>query len=386
MGETLRTLTIALLILYAITGLTARLEYDDYCVAALADAQGIQHDNAFDYTRAMYQGWNGRYTQLFVHGLLARVEPLNNMLLPAVMILALVLLTKQPLLVVVWLMALPNIDGVLYWQSAAMTYLLPVILALMAWRLASRSAWWAFPLALIAGGCSESMALLLIPVALAAAVYDPTLRKAAAVWCIGLAMAFIVVYAAPGNAVRAAYFPEPSLYAAQYALTAWLITDLPAILLRSLPGLIAAYLMGRAIPVRVTVRTVQGVGILAVVLTLATVGMVVYATSGAVPERVLVLPSILWTLALWLTGSYHARKRTDRQTVTRLLTALLVLAMLYSGARLIDRARYAASWDARDGAIRAGQPVELIDARDSLRETWVAGCTEAWHGRELTIK
>src|SRR5688572_8408459 len=267
-----------------------------------------------------------------------------------------------------------------------MTYLLPVILALLAWRLANRSVWWAFPLALIAGGCSESMALLLIPVSMAAALYDPALRKAAAVWCAGLVIAFAIVYAAPGNAVRAAYFPEPSLYAAQYALSSWLITDLPALLFRSLPGLLAAYLIGRTMPVRVTVRTVQGVGLLAVVLTLATVGMVVYATSGSVPERVLVLPSLLWSVALWLTGSYHARKRTDRQTVTRLLAGVMLLALIHGGARVIDRARYAAQWDMRDSAIRAERVVMLIDSRDSLSEAWVQGCASAWYDRELRIE
>jgi hypothetical protein len=380
----LRTLTIALLILYAIIGLTARLEADDYCVAALLSS-GETHKTALDYTVSMYQGWNGRYTQLFVHGILARFEPLNNMLMPAVMIGLLVLLTRQPLFIAVWLMALPDIDGTLYWQSAAMTYLLPVILALLAWRLSKRSAWWAFPLALIAGGCSESMALLLIPVSMAAALYDPALRKAAAVWCAGLVIAFAIVYAAPGNAVRAAYFPEPSLYAAQYALSSWLITDLPALLFRSLPGLLAAYLMGRTMPVRVTVRTVQGVGLLAVVLTLATVGMVVYATSGSVPERVLVLPSLLWSVALWLTGSYHARKRTDKRNTMRLLNGLLILAIVWMMYRGIDRARYAAAWDARDSAIRAGQVVSVIDARDTLQEAWVLDCAAGWYDGEIEV-
>src|SRR5688572_3351655 len=210
MSRTLQITSMALLVLLAITGLTARLEYDDYCVAAMLSSNRHQNATPLDYTLSMYQGWNGRYTQLLIHGTLARVEPLNNMLLPAVMIMTLVLLTRQPLLIAVWLMALPDIDGTLYWLSAAMSYLLPVLIGLMAWRLANRSAWWAFPLALIAGGCSESMALLLIPVSGAIALMQPEKRKSAVVWCAGLVMAFIVVYAAPGNAVRAGYFPVPS--------------------------------------------------------------------------------------------------------------------------------------------------------------------------------
>lgn len=381
----MRTLTIALLSLYAITGLTARLEADDYCVAALQSANGVTYENAWDYTRAMYQGWNGRVTQLFVQGLLGQFEPLNNMIVPGLMILALVLLTRQPLLIAVWLMTLPHIDGTLYWQSAAMTYLLPVIGGLSAWRLSRRSVWWAFPLALVAGGCSESMALLLIPVAIAAAVIDPTLRKAALVWCSGLVLAFIVVYAAPGNAVRAAYFPQPSMVAVQFGLIRWLMADLPLLLFHSLPGLLAAYFAGRVMPVRVTVRTVFIVWILAILVTMGMAGMVLYATSAGVPERTLALPSMLWTLALWVTGSYHARKRTHRQTVTRLLNALILLAMLHGGARLVEHGAYAAQWDARDGAIRAGHSVGLIDDRDSLVETWVQGCAAGWYGRPLTV-
>lgn len=404
----MQRLFIMLLVVFALTGLTARPEADDYCVAGLVDANGIVHEDVMSYTADMYRGWSGRYSQLFLQGTLARFAPLDNALVPGALILAFVVCLSAilsaynvehtrwiaPAFTAAWLMALPGMDGVLFWQSGAMTYLLPVVIGLLAlWLMKrERSSLWCLPLALIAGGCSETTTVMLAFIGLGLALLDRKLRMPALLWGIGLGVAFVVVYLAPGNAIRAAYFPAPSFSNAKWDTVTWLTGDYVVTIFRTLPGLILAYLAGRLYPVKVSSLTLAAAWSTCILVTFSTLFMVSYATGTSYhPDRVLAGVSLVTCGALYLTGGCGKRKRGEGMRSIAFL--ILTAGIVFNAAKLPERVVYAARYDTRAAQLYSGATtVHSLGEMDSLRppftpgNAWVKACAEAWIGHKFDVE
>jgi hypothetical protein len=246
----LAALTAALVAL-AYVGLYARYMADDYCTADSLHKLGF-----LAFQRRWYTEWTGRFSFSL---LLAAAEWVGPAVVPflaasaiacwvagavwSVYRVAILLALPRPLLtsfllgklvVFATLNGAHNIAQSLYWQSGMLTYTPPLILFTFFVGVACRAVWRRLKgragraetlacgaLALVAGGFSESHALLQVGV-LALALfalywYAPAaLRRAALPPVVaGLACALAagcVVVLAPGNAVRMSYFPpHPNL-------------------------------------------------------------------------------------------------------------------------------------------------------------------------------
>ena len=291
----LAALTAALVAL-AYVGLYARYMADDYCTADSLHKLGF-----LAFQRRWYTEWTGRFSFSL---LLAAAEWVGPAVVPflaasaiacwvvgavwSVYRVAILLALPRPLLtslllgelvVFATLNGAHNIAQSLYWQSGMLTYTPPLILFTFFVGVACRAVWRRLngragrvetlacgALALVAGGFSESHALLQVG-ALALALfalylYAPAALKRAALPPVvaGLACALAavcVVVLAPGNAVRMSYFPpHPNLlkltaislfYTAGFiAYTAYL-SPLTTLLSAALPALLSFQLhRGRA--------------------------------------------------------------------------------------------------------------------------------------------
>ncbi|MDQ3743772.1 MAG: DUF6056 family protein [Acidobacteriota bacterium] len=246
----LAALTAALVAL-AYVGLYARYMADDYCTADSLHKLGF-----LAFQRRWYTEWTGRFSFSL---LLAAAEWVGPAVVPylsataiacwvagavwSVYRVAILLALPRPLLtslllgelvVFATLNGAHNIAQSLYWQSGMLTYTPPLILFTFFLGVACRAVWRRLNgrtgraetlacggLALVAGGFSESHALLQVG-ALALALfalylYAPAALRRAALPPVfaGLACALAagcVVVLAPGNAVRMSYFPpHPNL-------------------------------------------------------------------------------------------------------------------------------------------------------------------------------
>lgn len=231
---------------HALVGWSSRYMADDYCTVGTLRRLGFWESQKFWYTT-----WSGRYSFTFLVNLAEAAGVVVTRCIPALAIvgwvLLLALLFRQlgrgagsigsvlagiavgAALVFVLLDGTPNPYQSLYWQTGMMTYVLPLILltGLGAWLLrqagrevksVSPSACLAVGLyALIAGGFSETYAVLQIAVlavgAVAAWVGLRGNRKRMlallASALLGAGLALVLLYVAPGTEVRRSLVSGP---------------------------------------------------------------------------------------------------------------------------------------------------------------------------------
>lgn len=383
---------VILLVLYAGIGLFTRIEADDYCVAGRVDARQFHHATLPGWTTAMYTGWSGRYSQLIVHGALAHLDPLANMLVPGLLIALSVWLLRRLThlltalaLVAAFLLSMPDGDGfTFYWLSSSLTYVAPVVVMLAALVLLRQGTRFIAPvlfaLGILAGGFSESTTLGI------ALVWLVLTGRRGLLFLVGLVIAFGIVYIAPGNAVRATYFPERDLTAAFYAAWDWWLSTASGY-----PVGIAGYALAFAVGLVYPARIGSGWrwGLLAALVTFGTMMAVTYGAGWSYrPERTLILPVMLWCVTWYSIGAALAGKRHIQGR--GLLTVLVMVCMVVPLNRLPGMVAYSQAWDARDALIRSGvTTVPGIGARDTLTDmnNYANVCASAWYGvDEIVVK
>lgn len=226
--------------------LSNRFVYDDFCTAA-----SVQSQSFGQYILHEYTGWTGRFSYIIVSGLAALAGPRFAAVLPLLLVIAwysaLVwcvlplfrhIKADPPLLyaaalsgffLTILFHSVPNFFESVLWETGAITYTLPLVFFTVVVGLFLR-AWFneqrvpllpVLLLVLISGGFSEVFGLIQIVLFACLCVFlflnktQGTKRQfsfgvfAAFITAV---LVFLVVYAAPGNAVRQAAenHPEPA--------------------------------------------------------------------------------------------------------------------------------------------------------------------------------
>jgi hypothetical protein len=215
------------------------------------------------------------------------------------------------LLTVAFLSALgANLWQGVYWLPGGMTYLAPIILmGLLATERNFRSV--QFALAFLIGGFNESAGLVVV---LAGALY----RRPAIV--IGGVVGTALVFLAPGNVLRAAYFTPNALIETFAASTVVLVRFITNTLIHNPVPLLAALVAGMTLPRALDWRLVA----LAIAALILGIVPTVYL-SGAVTPRVLVLPT-----AALIALCFHAGQAIRQPLSVQLCYAAVALVTLAS--------------------------------------------------------
>jgi hypothetical protein len=197
----MKYLALVALICDLIAALPMRYAADDLTdQVGLRDVSGTIHD--------FYFGWSGRFS----YGLAKTVSKALPVALPTILvILALWMLIRQPVLVVAYLIAVPNVVQSIYWNAGATGYGLAIIglVALVCLNLAPVPC---VLLAFVTAGLSDTLAVVM-PVVLVAWYALERDRRAIYALC-GAIVGLAVSLTSPGNAVRMTYFQRADLLTA----------------------------------------------------------------------------------------------------------------------------------------------------------------------------
>ncbi|MBL8146604.1 MAG: hypothetical protein JNL34_09495 [Anaerolineae bacterium] len=377
------------------SSLFTRIEADDYCFAATVKDAGI-----LGAIPRMYHGWSGLYTDHLVSGLFAAVEPYATRVGVPLMLGAFVFTwwyalaywykrSDALLLTLAFGAALamsrPN-DEPIYWISGITSYWFPfagvglLIGALLRKKtaLAAVTAFLTVALTDIGGG------LIVTGLGLAFLFWEGERRRVLMVLVAGLT-GYLIVFVAPGNAVRRAAFVPVELtpyYIVRVALAGFATNAALSFLFSVVPGIFFSGI-GALLPPHFHVRRLPLL-FLGLVLgaSLATAVVAVIANGWGLGERAIYLLTPLW-LAQWFVLGALIGKRFPSWGWMAVVAGVVLIVV--AGRHVVERAAYAQRWDERHAAILAGYRVRGdIGSWDTLTDTdWALACAEAWYDREI---
>jgi hypothetical protein len=445
------------LALHGYLGFYSRYIADDFCSAAMARRLGV--------LRAVwywYLNWTGRYSASALDAVFGLGGPAITPIVPTVTLLiwlaalmhtAAALLPKEGKFriahavviavtaVYVSLILSPNVPQALYWGQGMRSIVPPLVLSTIQVDCLARMGTKQWPasrhrlqlilgffLAFIIGGFNETYAALQLGALAGSWVIVRAMRS----WetrkqlldhllagAIGAIVAFVIVAASPGNAIRQAFYPAPPALPALLQM-AWanfikFLADTVAAPERMLAILGAA---GLSIFIGFQQKEARG-NVLAVPLILVVgIGLAfacfvpaAYGLSDAPPERTLLIPAYLLTLATILGGvvfgSFMGQKAGaySQRTFARSAIILLASALSISSVVILDRKLissrsvyidYAMHWDAVNEQIlqarEQGQSsiwIQPIDNWAGLNEPndnpkfWVNVCLSEYYGIDV---
>jgi hypothetical protein len=407
------------LVVFAYLGLFTRYLADDFCTTNTALQYGV-----FGSVGWWYTNWAGQFTNWTLKGIVGVLNPMVITILPAFIIAVWFgaaiwmfyeigrlfriqeRLSGAVLLSAVLLFAgftgAPNVIQSLYWFGASIPYTMPLIVLMLYigfflhflrrypdGKLPFWAIFMAAVVAFLAGGMSEMyvifqgvvFGLMILGVLLAAP--NPVKKSGTILLAIGLAasmVAFIIVLAAPGNAVRKAAFGETlpileiilrtlRVAASFFATDIGVFSPIPLLVALILPAVVTSQFLTFEQPVRMSGKRARKLlalsGGVAILLLLVIIGPSIYGTSVAPTPRVyftahLVMISIamFWGCVVGLdlkrtlkpSGSYPA------WGAVIVLGLLLIVGPLAATAQILNRApafnTFAFEWDQRDHHIR----------------------------------
>lgn len=321
-------LLFATLLLYAVLGLTATFAADDYCQAAIARQYGL-----FGSVGYTYATWSGRFSQTFLSGglylVFDRAAPLVGAVLCISTLAAVTALRwgrAGLVLSVTFVAALgENIWQGLYWLPGGMTYLVPLVLMAVVRKNRTTE----FALAFAISGFNESAGLVVI---LAGVLYRRPLIL------LGALVGTLLVLAAPGNAVRAAFFERQGLMETAFVTGVVLSRFLTGLLVSVPVALLGALVAGMMRPAGFDRRLV----ILCLAALVVGIAPTLYL-SGAVTPRTLVLPTaavigLCFHIGQVL-GTQHAMSRQlQYAAVVLLLLGAMEFTQVALGRSFVERA------------------------------------------------
>lgn len=425
LGTVLLAVTLALGLLGYI-GTFSRYMGDDYCSSSMLQSLGYMPSQWYWYTQ-----WTGRFSFTW---LITSIELMGSAIvpfLPAVMIilfcLASIWAAYQLVCLAHWspaylhalgmglgfvfalLATTPNIVQSLYWQTGAITYLLPLILftsnvGTLVW-IYRRDMGFHIPalfiimlLSFFAAGLSDMFALFQIVILLAAtlliwkkAALHQRLMSTIVPTLLVSCLATMIIALAPGNTVRQSVLsPHTNLitasmnsvyYAARTVFLTFVRAPLHSLFAFVLPAMISLHVYRTkkplSLPHTTHIRAAIRISILSALLILTCTFPVVYMLSSSVPLRARIIPQYVTISALFAYGILAGRWMTNISTlglsiprskqgiVVSCLLILLIsspLASAYTSLKLIPQARAgAAQWDAIDQQLRRQQHTGQVD-------------------------
>lgn len=345
---------VAALVVIARIGWFSRMLSDDYCTAARLERLGF-----FGSLAAWYSDWSGR---VGYYAIKAAFEapgrwtiPFTGALFALLLSAAATLLVRNTLgttprrallagaaLAAAIVAGSPHPNHTVFWQTGAITYTLPMIIlivwgALLARPITTPRPFFAFTVSAavfaVSGTLSETTLAIQLAAVLCAAV---AVRRTSHIWSAfgalaGTLIAAVVLTSAPGNAVRAAYFPPRGslVDAATDAVVGTAAFTLDE--LQTLAAVIAfaAGLLAASRAERGTSRGALAIALICgVVLPWTGVVPSLWALSGRLPERVLHPPHVLIMIACGALGAAAAVALRLSSAFRRNVTTTLAAAVL----------------------------------------------------------
>jgi hypothetical protein len=341
--------------------------------------------------------------------------------------------------VFITLAASPFIQQSFFWIDGFRAYTLPVILLavyLIPYFLlfhkinskpkAAAAVFLSFLLFLASGGLSETFAAFQFALLVFWIGYYWIIERPAKIdntllllfgGLIGSLLAILVIFTAPGNAVRQSFFPPPpnlfdliSISLTGYGSFIYEIISTPEKITALLAGILAAAWAGSLFNGRLDSHGrkifLQIAG--ALLLSFSCFPPGVYGYSEPPPDRVLIiatfiLTALLMSAAFW-TGNLlrqHIQKIAMAQGLLFLITAIFLLSSAWMNAGILYNSRmvyieYAQEWDRADAIIKAakveGKEVITIQATpnwagmDQLNDNpnhWVNECYSSFYGIQV---
>jgi hypothetical protein len=390
----LRATLIGLVILIMVAGAQTRPRADDLCIAA-----GTMEKGVFGYTQFMYDTWTGRWAYLLTHSILSSTEPYTSALLPAFLLTGLIAAwswaTGRFWLVmsaaVIWASIAPNLDETLFWSAGSLVYAFPVILiGVLAGMIRRKWHWAGLALvAFIAGGYIETLDLLLCIVLAVIWTISPRYRREILVVIFFTVLSLVIVYIAPGNAIRNLYFPQarqfiPALGIAYYNMSEYLLLSLRWIPLLLCLAWMTAGELGNQRHLRYRAGWATVVMILFLIVIYVACFTTGYAQAAGPPPRMLMMMNVWLIVTCMIWGLLAGKKPRWAQAVCTVVLAIWCIHWLQS----IPAAHaLAVKWDSRHEA--------LVSARGALSVTvpviggvgdflpdpsnWVNECAARWY-------
>lgn len=319
-GKAIAPLLTVALLLYGVVALTSVLAADDLC--GLADVHDYGIIGSVQHT---YVSWSGRWSMQFatnaLYELFGQAAPLLGavgLIIAGTGVFWRLYRVSGLLLVLAFLTALDtNIWQGVYWLPGGMTYLAPLVLMGLLSDVHAKYMS-QFALAFLIGGFNESAGLVVI---LAGALY----RRPAIV--LGGVVGTALVFLAPGNAIRAAYF-TPNAPIETFAASAVVLARFVAnTLIHNPVPLLAALVVGMTMPKVLDRRLVVLAGAALVFGIVPTVYL-----SGAVTARVLVLPTAALVGLCFHIGQAIRQPLSVQLLYTAITLSLLATMSFVSGA------------------------------------------------------
>jgi hypothetical protein len=419
---------ILVLVIHAYNGSFTRYWADDYSFANVLTSEGFIGAQKYWYLQ-----WDGRFTSTFAISLAELIGPRIVPILPSLaLIIWLIAMTwtiKQfrlkiflmnsrllPFLLAVFVIATalstcPDIFQSFYWQVGMLTYLVPVIiLTLYAgltayWmnRKLQRSAQVVFLIFSVlvtfcAGGFSETYVALqtgglLLAIGVCMLWLSRNLKQnllpILIAGFLGSFIAMLVMVLAPGNFIRASFFPpHPDLFSLVKLSVYYSVMKMGSIgyhhlgdigVMLVLPAMLAFTFnpaisngkecVGSKLKTKDLVRYFVLVPVIGFVLIVFCFAPSVYGMSGPPPPRALIITQIIiicvviyWSYQAGLAlKQYHPKFRKIRPSTFYIVVSILVLALLGLGP-IISAQRtlslssayrdYAKNWDIQDSEFR----------------------------------
>ena len=448
----------------AFVGSYSRYLADDYCTAGIFLSNGLIGAQKYWYTH-----WSGRYSFYFAVDVaefggveLVPFLPLGTLLVwwltvgwfiyqagrlrkwssPIIRAVA-----WSGLIIYAALDGTPDIVQSLYWRTGMLTYIAPLIvltgyfglLLYQSRRFQSATTWpWmslSFLLTFVAAGFSETFAvvqtLLLCYVfigcfAMGATTLKKNLLPTIVVGLLGSVVGMIVMFIAPGNQFRQAYFSEPSLILAVPLAVRFTIVYLQQIVL-SLPlmiTLVISIFWGLRVQptsnlpprsqniIRLSLALLP---LMAFFLTLASFLPAAWGMSVSLPTRAIIIPQFILTcfIAVWgyligflLTQSVFVKAHLNSRYFVGVsavtMVVLIILGPISATSNTLALAPPARSlaefWDTRHELIQAAKATGTMDLEvpilpysASLEDIgpdpnhWVNNCVAQYYGIQSIV-
>lgn len=376
----MKRVQLALLLLvtgiYLFAATYTRYAADDYCEYMSARTIGVGQN-----VMMQYHQWSGRFAYFAISGF-ARLVPMPYAGIVTFLVLlawlaALAALVRHVviamLLIVVTLGTAPNLLQSVYWLTGSLTYTLPLaLICLNAWLITTnRNLSTIVVIAFVTSGLSETAGIAQIVTLAFLYAALPQYRRRTCAALVGALGGMAIVVAAPGNAVRRAYFPTTGIVDAVMMGVRYAAQPLANMITASPVALLAVALLPGLPPRNITAKQANKLLLWVVVaafcVNAACQALSVYAIGGLMVGRAQFIPNFI-TLCAIAAGSWLVGRSPHRLTYAVVVVACVVL-VVQTVQNISPLRDYAAAWDTRHYLYTAGDSelysISAFDMQDT---------------------
>lgn len=390
---------------------------DDFCSSVLLRNNGFLNSQI-----VWWNGWTGRYSATFFISLsemlgqnFATILPIVLFVLFTISLYTMFSVLPALILAVILILLSPNIIQSFYWMTGSLNYFAPFIflnfyLALVFSKGKKYTNLVAFILLFLAAGFSESFAVatFVFLVFLLLVLRGYKKEKILVIGLLTTAISLVIMYLAPGNAVRSATVSHPDgildLINKTFIYSKWYLTHLLYIkefVLSVLTIIIGAFVVLDKNkkyfenPKKVLVYS----AIFIVGITFVVVGLTYQAMNWEPPMRVMTIVNymIIYSVIIAAVALFQIFRKYIPSILSKMLFLILVIALIFQvnkqwGSVQNELKTYAVAWDmiekrlvdAPDGSIVEVPELKPVGKLDGFVENkgWVSSCIAGYYNLE----